>query len=159
MKIRRVVTGHDEQGRARVEIDEISTAVTSFRKGATACAIWSTEKVPANNMVDEDGALRVLQPGATALHDGSVFRIIEFAPGVTPRRHRTVSIDYGLVLSGEIDMELDGCEVHLRAGDALVQRGTVHNWYNRGNVPCVIAFILIAAEPIEIGGKTLAAEG
>ena len=61
-----------------------------------------------------------------------MFRIVEYRPGVAPRNHRTESLDYAVVLSGEIDMELDGSVVHLRAGDVLVQRGTVHNWVNRG---------------------------
>jgi quercetin dioxygenase-like cupin family protein len=74
--------------------------------------------------------------------------------------HRTDSIDYAVVLSGEIDMQLDdGTEVHLRAGDVLVQRGTIHNWINRGTAPCVMAFTLIDAKPVEVGGKMLHATG
>jgi mannose-6-phosphate isomerase-like protein (cupin superfamily) len=60
------------------------------------------------------------------------------------------------VISGEIDMELDGTSVHLKAGDVLVQRGTIHNWVNNGTVPCVIAFALIAAKPVTVGGKVSA---
>ena len=85
--------------------------------------------------------------------------MIEFAPGVAPRNHRTNSIDYAIVLSGEIDMELDDQCVTLRAGDVLVQRGTIHNWVNRSDAPCVIAFVLIDARPVEHGGKILAARG
>ena len=62
-------------------------------------------------------------------------------------------------MSGEIDMEIDGATVHLRQGDVLVQRGTIHNWINRGTVPCVIAFVLIAAKPVERAGKELGAAG
>jgi quercetin dioxygenase-like cupin family protein len=63
-------------------------------------------------------------------------------------------------MSGEIDMELDPGEVtHLKAGDVIVQRGTVHNWINRGTEPCVIAFVLIAAKPVEVAGKSLHAFG
>ena len=62
-------------------------------------------------------------------------------------------------MSGEIDMELDGSTVHLKAGDVLVQRGTIHNWINRGTAPCVIAFVLIAAKPVEVGGNVLHAQG
>src|SRR5207249_5969713 len=85
--------------------------------------------------------------------------LVEYGPGVAPRNHRTESIDYAVVLSGEIDMQLDGTEVHLRAGDVLVQRGTIHNWVNRGTQPCVIAFVLIAAKPVERDGKALHALG
>ena len=63
----------------------------------------------------------------TTLDNGTVFRVVSFGPGVTPRNHRTDSIDYGTVISGEINMELDGTSVHLKAGDLLVQRGTIHN--------------------------------
>ena len=56
-------------------------------------------------------------------------------------------------------MELDGTSVHLKAGDVLVQRGTIHNWVNNGTVPCVIAFALIAAKPVTVGGKVFRAQG
>jgi len=89
-----------------------------------------------------------------------VLRIVRFDPGVTPRNHRTDSIDYAVVMAGEIDMDLDGTVVHLKAGDILVQRGTVHNWINRGKEPCVIAFSLIAAKPVTTkSGKVLNAHG
>ena len=78
---------------------------------------------------------------------------------MAPRNHRTQSIDYAVVMSGEIDMEMDGTTVHLRAGDVLVQRGTIHNWINRGTEACVIAFVLVSAKPVTVGGKTLAAHG
>jgi mannose-6-phosphate isomerase-like protein (cupin superfamily) len=64
-----------------------------------------------------------------------------------------------VVLSGEIDMDLDGVETHLKAGDVIVQRGTIHNWINRGTEPCVIAFVLIAAHAATAGGKVLPAVG
>ena len=75
---------------------------------------------------------------------------------MTPRNHRTDSIDYAVVISGEIDMELDdGVIVKLKAGDVLVQRGTIHNWVNRGTEDCVIAFVLISAKPVTAAGKAL----
>ena len=61
--------------------------------------------------------------------------------------HRTDSVDFAVVLSGEIDLVLDGREVRLRAGDTLIQRGTAHDWVNRGERPCVIAFCLVGARP------------
>jgi quercetin dioxygenase-like cupin family protein len=93
------------------------------------------------------------------LANGTVFRVLELAPGNSPRNHRTDSIDYAVVMKGEIDMELDDTTVHLKAGDVLVQRGTIHNWVNRGTEPCVIAFVLIAAELVTAGGKVLHAQG
>ena len=62
-------------------------------------------------------------------------------------------------MSGEIDMEMDGAMVHIKAGDVLVQRGTVHNWINSGTEPCIIAFSLIDAKSVEAGGKKLEAHG
>jgi quercetin dioxygenase-like cupin family protein len=75
-----------------------------------------------------------------------VFRVLELEPGAAPRNHRTDSIDYAVVISGEIDMEMDDTVVHLKAGDVLVQRGTIHNWVNNGTEPCVIAFVLISSD-------------
>jgi quercetin dioxygenase-like cupin family protein len=157
MKIRRVVTSHDSKGRAVVAIDEVSRDVVSFRPGATIANIWSTEGFPVDNGGLSDTAKEI---SGTTRANGTVFRVIEYAPGVTPRNHRTDSIDYAVVLSGEIDMELDdGQVVTLRAGDVLVQRGTIHNWVNRSSAPCVVAFVLIDARPVEFDGKPLPAHG
>ena len=78
---------------------------------------------------------------------------------MTPRHHRTNSIDYGVILSGSIQMELDTETVKLDVGDLLVQRGTLHNWINNGTAPCLIAYILIGANPVLINGVTLPATG
>jgi mannose-6-phosphate isomerase-like protein (cupin superfamily) len=119
MKIRRVVTDHDDKGRAVVSADEVCTGV-SGRPGHERCDLW---KAP----------------------DGTVFRLVEYQPGVAPRNHRTETVDYAIVLSGEIEMDLDGTVVRLKQGDTLVQRNTIHNWANRGSKPCVIAFVLVPA--------------
>jgi quercetin dioxygenase-like cupin family protein len=156
VQVRRVVTGHDANGRAVVKIDEVSNNITSNRPGASACVVWTTESFPVNNTGDADEGLRNV---GTTLKNGTVFRVIEFAPGVAPRNHRTDSIDYAVVVSGEIDMEIEDSVVHLTAGDVLVQRGTIHNWVNRGTQPCVMAFVLVDAKPVEVGGKILNAVG
>jgi len=156
LSIRRVVTGHDEHGGARVAIDEVCKNIVSRRPNHASCVVWSTGVFPADNADDSDGAAREL---ATTDPGGTVFRIVEYRPGVAPRNHRTESLDYAVVLSGEIDMELEGTVVHLHAGDVLVQRGTAHNWVNRGAEPCVIAFVLVAARPVERGGRSLDAVG
>ena len=154
--IRRIVTGHDEQGRAKVLIDEQVKNVISKRPGHAASVIWSSVGYPVSNDGDEDPSGRKI---ATTIDNGTVFRVISFGPGVAPRNHRTDSIDYAVVISGEIDMEMDDVTVHVKAGDVLVQRGTIHNWVNTGTVPCVIAFTIVAADPVKVSGKTLAAEG
>ena len=156
VQVRRVVTGHDAKGRAVVKIDEVSKNIISSRPGQTACVVWTTESFPVNNTGDADEGLRKV---GTTLKNGTVFRVVEFAPGVAPRNHRTDSIDYAVVVSGEIDMEFDDSVVHLKAGDVLVQRGTIHNWVNRGTQPCVMAFILIDAKPVDVAGKVLNAVG
>jgi len=152
LSVRRVITGHDTSGRAIVQIDEVSKKVFSGRPGATAFNVWTTEGFPVGNDGATDAGQRQV---GTTLANGTIFRIIEFAPGVAPRNHRTDSIDYIVIMSGEIDMELDGSVVHLRAGDVMVQRGTIHNWVNRGTEPCVLAVILVAAKSAEAGGKVL----
>jgi quercetin dioxygenase-like cupin family protein len=156
LQLRRVVTGHDANGRAVVKIDEITQNPPSGRPGRSACVVWTTESFPVDNTGNEDGGKRQV---GTTLKNGTVFRVVEFMPGVSPRVHRTDSIDYAVVMSGEIDMELDDSAVHLKAGDVLVQRGTIHNWVNRGTESCIIAFVLIDAQPVEAGGKVLHAEG
>ncbi len=111
-QLRRVVTGHDARGRAIVQIDEIAPTVVNPRPGSTATLIWSTDTLPADNGDSRDGGVVSL---GTSLETGSVFRVVEYAPGVSPRNHRTQSIDYAVVMSGEIDMALDDTEVHLKA--------------------------------------------
>jgi hypothetical protein len=146
MKIRRVVTGHDARGKAVVKIDEVCRNVISRRPRHSSCVVWTTASVPADLSGEEDGAAR---PVATSDSQGTVFRVVQYEPGVAPRMHRTESIDYAVVLAGEIDMELDGgVVVRLSQGDALVQRATIHNWVNRGTQPCIIAFVLIAAKGV-----------
>lgn len=157
LKIRRVVTGHDAQGRAKVEIDEIAKNVISSRPGAQSCVVWSTKGFPVDNDGFSDPTTGTFK---TTVNNGTVFRIVRYGPGVSPRNHRTDSIDYAVVISGAIEMELDdGVVAKLKAGDVLVQRGTIHNWVNRGNEPCVIAFVLVSAKPVTTGGKPLTAVG
>jgi quercetin dioxygenase-like cupin family protein len=153
---RRVITGHDASGKAKVLIDEVVKNVGSARPGAQASVIWTTEGFPVDNDGDADASARKV---GTTLANGTVFRVVSFGPGVAARNHRTDSIDYATVIAGEIDMEFDGETVHLKAGDVLVQRGTIHNWVNKGTAPCIIAFVLIAAKPVTAGGKVLNAVG
>ena len=156
LRLRRVITGHDASGRAIVKLDEVAKHLVEGRPGATVCNVWTTEGFPANNDGAADEGLRKV---GTTLKGGSIFRVIEFAPGVAARNHRTDSIDYIVIMAGEIDMELDGSSVHLKAGDVMVQRGTIHNWINRGTAPCVLAVVLVDAKSVEAGGKVLPAVG
>lgn len=145
LQVRRVVTVHDSDGKAMVKSDEIATNRISNRPGHQSLVVWTTNATPADNSTDQDGAdWEVTTP---PIANGSIFRVIEYSPGVESRMHRTDTIDYAVVISGEIDMRLDsGEEVHLNAGDVLVQRGTAHDWINRGDAPCVMAFVLLDAK-------------
>ncbi|MGB7888547.1 MAG: cupin domain-containing protein [Xanthobacteraceae bacterium] len=156
MKVRRVITGHDASGKAVFKIDEIVKDLKVGRPGATVAPIWMTEGFPVDNDGSADTSKRQV---GTTLAGGTVLRVVEFSPGVQARNHRTDSIDYAIIMSGEIDMEMDGTLIHLKSGDVLVQRGTIHNWINNGTTPCVIAFALIDAKPVTAGGKRLDAVG
>jgi quercetin dioxygenase-like cupin family protein len=156
LRVRRVITGHDASGKAVVKIDEVAKHLYQGRAGATVCNVWTTEGFPASNDGDEDAGLRTV---GTTIPNGTIFRVLEFAPGLAPRNHRTDSIDYIVCMAGEIDMELDDTVVHLEAGDVMVQRGTIHNWINRGTEPCVLAVVLIAARSAQAGGTVLPAVG
>jgi quercetin dioxygenase-like cupin family protein len=157
LQIRRVVTGHTADGRAKVEVDEIATNVISNRPGASSCVVWSTKGFPVDNDGFSDPTKTAFK---TTVDNGAVFRVVQYEPGVSPRNHRTDSIDCAVVMSGAIEMELDdGVTVKLKAGDLLVQRGTIHNWVNRGPEVCAIAFVLISAKPVTVTDKVLHAEG
>ncbi len=144
--VRRVITANDENGRAAVWIDDFATNARKPRDGVTSLLLWSTDSTPADTSGNEDLGLREVI-GAPP-HRGTAFRVIELLPGNGYYMHVTPTIDYAVIMSGEIDMELDdGVEVHLKQGDVVVQQATVHAWINRETEPCNIAFILIDATP------------
>ena len=147
--VRRVVTGHDLQRKAVVTSDEL-LPVTTRRPGQEGYVVWATDCIPADNLDPAEGSSKT---AGTTLPNGAIFRVVRYEPGAVGRMHRTRTLDYGVVLSGSIVLELDdGVTVALQAGDVLVQRGTIHNWINRGAEPCTIAFVLIDALPISIDG-------
>jgi quercetin dioxygenase-like cupin family protein len=101
----------------------------------------------------EDLGARVLRTQPPA--NGSRFTVMEFEPGVRSEMHRTESLDYVAVLSGEIDMDMDDSTVKLRAGDVMVQRGTNHCWTNRGTETARVAIVLLDAKPLGVGHPRL----
>lgn len=152
--VRRIVTGHDETGRAVFTADDL-LPVTPIPSGDAAFSlIWTTASVPADNNDDADGRSR--DAGLT-LHQGSVIRIVDMLPGGVSPFHRSSSIDYGIVLSGTVELELDdGAVTTARAGDIIVQRGTIHLWRNPSATEnCRIAFVLIEASPRMVDGEPL----
>jgi mannose-6-phosphate isomerase-like protein (cupin superfamily) len=173
-EVRRVVTGHDPTGKAIVLFDGANPH-KNVRPGSGTVArlLWVTDQTPADMSGDADRA--AIKIGIAPPAGGSIFRVVEFPPTTDeelakldvnymqhqvahdeqsskyrppthPLMHRTRSIDYAIVMSGEIDMKLDEEEVHLKAGDVLVQQGTNHAWINRSGAMCRIAFILIDAD-------------
>lgn len=143
---RRIVTGHDGAGKAKVLFDGPAQGSVKRFNGPRTTLFWGTDRTPVSNAGDEDMALR--DDEVAPPPNGSWFRIVDYPPGFPGRRHKTDTVDYAICLSGEIDLELDDGEtVHVNTGDVVVQRGTVHSWINRTDAPCRIAFILIDAEP------------
>jgi quercetin dioxygenase-like cupin family protein len=152
--IKRVVTGHDAQGRAVFKSEDVSPTKLIPSGDASFLLIWTTQTVPADNNDETDGRLR--DAGLT-LNQGSVIRIVDMLPGKESPMHRTNSIDYGIILKGEIELELeDGAKRTVREGGIIIQRGTNHLWRNVTNEPTRIAFILIEAPAYVHNGQPLA---
>jgi quercetin dioxygenase-like cupin family protein len=141
---RRIVTGHDAKGRAVILFDGSAPNVKRRPSGLISTLLWTTDESPADAQHGDDRAAREI--GIPPPERGSIFRIVDFPPGAKGEMHRTRSIDYAVVIEGEIDMLLPDAEVHLRAGDVLVQQASDHAWENRGQASCRIAFILIDAK-------------
>lgn len=171
--IRRVVTGHNKQGKSIIlrDGDAKNVVCPPHLPGIGLTELWET-KVPASNAGDKDAADRPfnLEPPL----NGTVFRVVEFPPDAScadnvakmfqeigsehardkgnprhPGFHKTKTTDYAIVLDGEIYAMMDEGETLMHAGDVLVQRGTNHSWSNRTNSPCRVAFILVDAEELD----------
>lgn len=150
--IRRVVTGHDARSTAKVIIDGPATNAKFPGPGTVSTMIWCTDDAPASMPVGEqaeDFGARII--GTAPPPKGTRFAVIDFPPGNPPIMHRTETIDYVIVMSGEIEMDMDDSTVKLKAGDVMVQRGTNHAWANRSSAPARVAFVLIDAHPLGIG--------
>jgi mannose-6-phosphate isomerase-like protein (cupin superfamily) len=164
---RRIVTGHDAKGKAVVLFDAPIKAKQRAAGGNGMTLLWTTHEFPLDAAASADRGES--HPGVPPSANGTVFRIVDFAPiqlggapvdhhqvlvsmGIDPatqgygrhaNTHRTRTVDYAIVLDGEIDMLLDDSDIHVKAGDMLVQQATNHAWVNNGKQPCRIAFILI----------------
>jgi mannose-6-phosphate isomerase-like protein (cupin superfamily) len=171
---RRVVTGHNAAGRSIIltDGDSPNVFVAAASGGLRSTELWATTTAPADNSGSADAAIRERRITPEGL--GTVFRYIEYPPdsvrlktidpaahfssgtGARPGgdgaphkgMHRTDTVDYAIILSGEIHAVMDEGEVLLRQGDCLIQRGTNHAWSNRTEEPCLIAFVLVAAVPL-----------
>jgi quercetin dioxygenase-like cupin family protein len=150
--IRRFVTGHDKNNVAKVIKDGLADNTRYSRPGSSSTLLWSTAEMPAIMPIGEDAedmGARIL--GTPPPPNGSRFIIMEFQPGNEPRMHRTETLDYIVVLAGEIDMDMDDSTVKLKTGDVMIQRGTNHAWANRGSEPARLALVLLDAQPLGIG--------
>jgi quercetin dioxygenase-like cupin family protein len=169
--IRRVVTGHTPEGRSTIVMDEPAPQVSAGADpegGSTV--LWVTDRAPAWNAGNADAApAGVRNPVPPPSPGGTILRVVDFLPssratspatalsGVhhTPERskrhpgfHQTHTVDYAIVLEGEVWAILDEAETLLKPGDVLIQRGTFHAWDNRSDQVCRIAFVLIDAAPL-----------
>jgi mannose-6-phosphate isomerase-like protein (cupin superfamily) len=172
--VRRVVTGHDKNGKSCFLMDGSAPNVKEMESmpGLALTDLWETASAPASNRGDMDAAARPvrLEPP----RNGTILRIVEFPPdshwranadaaaafasigaghakdksNADPMMHKTATVDYIIVLKGEIHAIMETGEKLLRAGDILIQRGTNHSWSVRGQDPCIVAAVLVGAEPI-----------
>ena len=150
---RRIVTEHDALGVSIVKSNEQLTPSMLDSGDAAFQLVWATPTVPVDLNAGNDGMLEADK----TLRGGSVIRIVDILPGMASPMHRSFSIDYGIVLSGRLELELDGGEVvPLQQGDIVVQRGTNHLWRNPSHDElCRIAFVLIEAQPVVVEGRVL----
>ena len=168
--VHRVVTTINKDGKSVALVDD-ALPLQSLRSPNPAGEVWVTQAAPADfNWTEDRGKIKVaLQPPK----NGTIFRIVDFVPmteaieklpmdtmmkvagvdapkrGLPPKHpmmHRTRTIDYAIIMSGEIDMMLDDSVVHLKAGDVVVQQATNHAWINRSGKPCRVAFILMDSQ-------------
>jgi naringenin degradation protein FdeH len=150
--IRRVVTGHDAKGVAKVLWEDEAGNAKPPRHGVVSTLVWCSEATPVDIALGEkieDMGARIL--GTAPPPRGTRFCVIDFPAGAPGAMHRTETIDYVIVLSGEIEMDMDQSTVKLKEGDILIQRGTNHAWVNRSDKAARAAFVLIDAQPLGIG--------
>ena len=143
--LHRIVTTHDSDGKSTIGWNATATNHKWSGRGMVATLIWSTDECPADVWTDEDYGERQL--GTQPPRNGSRFTINDYPAGMPGRMHRTDTVDIIVVMDGEIDMELDdGAETNLNTGDIMIQQGTNHAWWNRGDKTCRLAIILIDAK-------------
>ncbi|KAJ5611967.1 hypothetical protein N7528_009072 [Penicillium herquei] len=155
------ITGHNDAGQAKLHSAKEAEWAWFPKRDVGFNVIYSTSKFPVDLKNDADiishektvaaGTLGLVQPG------GTVCRIVDFGPQAVPLMHRTQSLDYGIVLEGEIEMELDdGSVTLLRKGDMAVQRGTKHAWRNPSLTAWTrMLFVLQDCEPVVANGDRL----
>ncbi|KAI5476462.1 hypothetical protein MNV49_007709 [Pseudohyphozyma bogoriensis] len=151
---RRVTTGFTAAGLSIISKDEPVKMNQLYGGTVEAGLVWMTATTPADVQSGVDGGS--LTPPGIVHPTGSVINFVDLAPQATIPMHFTHSIDYGVLIKGELVMQLDdGSSTALRAGDALVQNGTVHGFQNKSDEWSRIMFVVLPAKPVEINGKPL----
>ena len=143
--MRRVVTGHTGSGKSIFVSDGEPLRIETRPSGSEITEVWATHGIPIIPVAQGDPTIDMSSffPG---VGDTSL-KVMRMSPGLESGMHTSDTIDYGIVVSGEMWLELDdGAEAHLKQGDCVVQNGTRHNWRNRGSEVCVMAFALIGAK-------------
>lgn len=143
-RLRRIVTGLNAESRSTISSDEVVASTPGrFDDRVGRCDPWWTDALPPAL----DGPDPMLDPGTvTPLPNGTIFRVLEIPPGNDTTKHKTDTIDFYVILEGEIYMTLDAGEVLCRKGDVIVQRSTNHGWDNRSDRPALFAEVLIDAK-------------
>lgn len=152
--VRRIVTGHDAAGKAVVIADGPLDARSNPSGTTNLTLVWTSLGTPIDNDDATDGRTRDV--GLT-LPGGSVIRTVDMLPGTTAPMHRTNSLDYGIVISGAIELILDdGVRTRCDVGDIVVQRGTIHSWHNpSADAVARVVFVLLDAQPVTVDGAPL----
>lgn len=152
--VRRIVTGHDAAGRAVIVSDTTPPVTTNPSGTSLFSLIWTSKGTPVDNDDPADGADRKVD---LTLPGGSVIRVLDMLPGTTAPMHRTSSLDYGIVISGAIELILDdGVTALVEPGGVVVQRGTIHSWRNpSADTIARVAFVLLDAKPVTVNGAPL----
>ncbi len=148
--LRRVITGHDRNRKARVIRDDAAPNV-STRPNAASTTIWCSEKVPVGLPREAGPDLGAHPIASGAPPNGTRLMVMDLFPGCRGAMHRTDTLDYVIVLAGEVEMLMDDSSVVLHAGDILVQQGTIHAWTNPTQNHARMAIVLVDAEPLGDG--------
>jgi quercetin dioxygenase-like cupin family protein len=143
---RRVVTGHDKTGKSVFVADGAAPVARTAPDGAGFFEIWSTSGAPAPIAAEEPDPAANPAVAVPPPPNGTKIRFNSFPPGTISPMHRTQSVDYGIVIAGQVVLVLDDSETVLNAGDIAIQRGTNHRWENRGDMAARMVFVLVDGE-------------
>ena len=162
IQVRRVVVANDSSGKSTATSDETLTAkAVGAGLDISGCELWVTDQMPVDNTESttaeqEKGSLERFHNLYVRNGQGTAFRVTAIAPDAPTEFHRTETVDYDIVIQGELDLHLDGNQtLRLKAGDTVIVRGALHAWSNPGTEPALIAFVMVDADPVVVNRQTL----